>query len=128
MHLLSTASLDSLNRGLEANGSPAISMDRFRPNIVVAGRSEPYREDGLRRVSIGAARLGYAKLAIRCVVTTVDQDSGAKAGPEPLRTLAEYRRAAEGGLAFGAKFAVTGTGTISVGDEVRVQQWGVSEL
>lgn len=128
VHLLSTASLDSLNRRLAANGSPAMSVDRFRPNIVVAGWNEPHAEDGLRRVSIGAAGLGYAKLAIRCVVTTVDQDSGTRAGPEPLRTLAEYRRAAEGGLAFGTKFAVTGTGTISVGDEVRVQQWGVSEL
>ena len=78
-------------------------------------------------MSIGVARLGYAKLAIRCVVTTVGQDSGAKSGPEPLRTLAGYRRAAEGGLAFGVTSAVTGTGTISVGDEVRVQQWGVSE-
>jgi uncharacterized protein YcbX len=35
----------------------------------------------------GAARaLGYAKLAIRCMVTMVDQRTGNKAGPEPLRT------------------------------------------
>jgi uncharacterized protein YcbX len=58
----------------------------------------------------------------------VDQEFGAKAGPEPLRTLADYRRAAEGGVAFGAKFAVVRPGKLSVGDEVVVSSWGASEL
>ena len=77
---------------------------------------------------IGDAELRCAKPAARCAVTTVDQDAGSKSGPESLKTLADYRRAAEGGLAFGAKFAVIEEGKLSVGDEVVVRAWGPSEL
>jgi uncharacterized protein YcbX len=71
---------------------------------------------------------GYAKLAIRCAVTMVDQDSGTRAGPEPLRTLATYRRAPEGGVAFGVKLSVVRPGKLALGDEVNVQSWGEPEL
>jgi uncharacterized protein YcbX len=58
----------------------------------------------------------------------VNQQTGAKAGPEPLRTLATYRRATEGGVAFGTKYAVLRPGKLSAGDEVHVTSWGESEL
>ncbi|QBI54339.1 MOSC domain protein [Streptomonospora litoralis] len=103
-------------------------MSRFRPNIVLDGDAEPHVEDGMRAVGIGGAELGYAKPAIRCAVTTVDQDTGAKAGPEPLTTLARYRRAPRGGVAFGAEFAVVRPGKISVGDEVAVTAWDEPEV
>ena len=103
-------------------------MSRFRPNIVVGGWDEPHREDRARRITVGHAELGFAKLAIRCVVTTVDQEAGAKEGPEPLRTLAGYRHAALGGVTFGVKFSVVAPGTLSVGDEVIVSSWRESEL
>jgi uncharacterized protein YcbX len=121
--LTSLSSLDLLNERLTQRGGEPLPMNRFRPNIVVAGWDEPHIEDRARRIAIGAAELGYAKLAIRCVVTTVDQESGTKTGPEPLRTLADYRRVAEG-LAFGAKFAVARPGKLAIGDEVIVSCWG----
>ncbi|RFS82097.1 MOSC domain-containing protein [Actinomadura spongiicola] len=123
--LISRASLQGLNARLEG---PALPMNRFRPNIVVDGWDRPHREDEARRVIIGNGELGYAKLAIRCVVTTVDQHTGVKSGPEPLRTLAAYRRASSGGVAFGAKFAVVRPGKLAVGDEVVVTSWEESEL
>ncbi|MGW2560899.1 hypothetical protein ACWCXB_16965 [Streptomyces sp. NPDC001514] len=49
-------------------------------------------------------------------------------GPEPLRTLADYRRAAPCGVAFGAKFSVLRPGKVSVGDDMVVSLWGESEL
>lgn len=119
VHLLSTATLDDLNKRLADQGSPAMPMTRFRPNIVVDGWADPHVEDSARRISAGAAELAYAKPAIRCVITTVDQERGVKTGKEPLRTLATYRRV-EGGLAFGAKFAVTGPGRIRLGDKVDI--------
>ncbi|MEU6556646.1 MOSC N-terminal beta barrel domain-containing protein [Streptomyces sp. NPDC046915] len=128
VHILSLASWDLLNERMAARGGAPLPMDRFRPNIVVDGWDEPHTEDLARRIAIGDAELRYAKLAIRCVVTMVDQATGAKAGPEPLRTLAGYRRAAEGGVAFGSKFAVHRPGKLSVGDEVIVGAWGESEL
>ncbi len=127
VHILSVSSLALLNEKLRSAGQPTVPMERFRPNIVVEGWEHAHTEDLLRSVTIGGCRLGYAKLALRCVVTTVDQRSGHKAGPEPLRTLAGYRRT-EGGLAFGTKFAVVRPGTVSVGDPVAVTGWGASEM
>ncbi|MFF3013145.1 MOSC domain-containing protein [Streptomyces sp. NPDC057939] len=147
VHLLSRASLTLLNRRMAERGSPPLSMNRFRPNIVVdSGDSHdhdhdhdhdqesgidwaavPHAEDRARRITIGSAELGYAKLAVRCAVTLVAQDVGARQGPEPLRTLAGYRRAASGGVVFGTKFSVLTPGKLSVGDEVAVKEWGDAE-
>ncbi|MEU5159423.1 MOSC N-terminal beta barrel domain-containing protein [Streptomyces sp. NPDC020875] len=128
VHLISRASLRELNTRLAERSGGPLPMDRFRPNIVVEGWDEPHTEDRIRRVTIGTAELAYAKLAVRCAVTTVEQTTAARSGPEPLRTLADYRRAATGGVAFGTKFAVLGTGKLSVGDEITVASWGDSEL
>ncbi|WP_432130101.1 MOSC domain-containing protein [Streptomyces tendae] len=127
VHLLSAASVALLNEKLRSAGHPAVPMERFRPNIVVDGWEHAHTEDLLRRMTIGDCELGYAKLALRCVVTTVDQRTARRVGPEPLRTLAGYRRT-KGGLALGAKFAVVRPGTVSVGDPVVVTRWGASEV
>ncbi|MGW2326778.1 MOSC domain-containing protein [Streptomyces sp. NPDC001700] len=128
IHVLSRSTLDLLNERLGERGAPPLAMDRFRPNIVVDGWDVPHTEDRAHRITVADAELGYAKLAIRCGVTMVDQQAGAKAGPEPLRTLATYRRAAEGGIAFGTKYAVLRPGKLSVGDEVHVASWGEPEV
>ncbi|MCW2934336.1 MAG: molybdenum cofactor sulfurase [Actinomycetia bacterium] len=113
---------------LAERGAAPLPVNRFRPNIVAAGWEDPHVEDRARRITAGDAELGYAKLAIRCSVTLVDQEAGTRAGPEPLRTLAGYRRAAAGGVAIGSKLAVLRPGKLSVGDEVNVSAWGESEL
>ncbi|WP_307829392.1 MOSC domain-containing protein [Actinomadura viridis] len=126
VHILSRSSLDALNERIAAGGGRPVPMARFRPNIVVDGWGEPHEEDRVRRAAVGGAELGFAKLAIRCAVTLVDQDTGARSGPEPLRTLAAYRRASGGGVAFGAKFSVVRPGKVSVGEEVTVTAWDAS--
>lgn len=103
-------------------------MSRFRPNIGAGGWDDPHREDQARRLAIGDTELGYAKLAIRCAVTLVDQAAGIKLGPEPIRTLATYRRAPAGGVAFGSKFSVLRPGTLAVGDNIAVTEWSASGL
>ncbi|WP_405551684.1 MOSC domain-containing protein [Streptomyces sp. NBC_01171] len=127
VHILSRATLDLLNEKLGERGADPLPMNRFRPNIVVDGWPEPHTEDRAHHLTLGSAELGYTKLAVRCAVTTVDQETAARSGPEPLRTLAGYRRAAQGGVVFGAKFAVLRPGKVSVGDEVVVGEWGESE-
>ncbi|WP_414505217.1 MOSC domain-containing protein [Streptomyces sp. NEAU-L66] len=124
MHVLSLASFDDLNRRIAAAGRPPVPMDRFRPNLVVDGWDTPQTEDRVRRVTVGGGELGFTKLAVRCAVTLVDQRTGGKAGPEPLRTLASYRRVPEGGVAFGSKFSVLATGKVTVGDAFEVTEWG----
>jgi MOSC domain-containing protein len=103
-------------------------MARFRPNIVISRWDEPHLEDRVRWLTIGNAKLAYAKLAIRCAVPLVDQQTGAKAGREPLRTLAAYRRASPGGIAFGVKLSVVSPGKLAMGDNVCVSSWDDSEF
>ncbi|MFF3541032.1 MOSC domain-containing protein [Streptomyces platensis] len=124
VHVISLASFDDLNRRIAAAGRPPVLMERFRPNFVVDGWDAPQTEDRARRITVGGGVLGFTKLAIRCAVTLVDQRTGGKAGPEPLRTLATYRRVPEGGVAFGSKFSVVATGKVAVGDAFEVTEWG----
>jgi uncharacterized protein YcbX len=111
-----TASLDALNTliaaGDRAEEGP-LPMNRFRPNAVVDG-TVPWAEDGWRRVRIGEVAFRVPKPCARCVVTTTDQDSGAR-GREPLRTLGRHRRIGSG-LVFGQNLIPEHSGTLRVGD------------
>jgi len=109
--VLSTASLEALNERL----SEPVSIDRFRPNLVVGGGT-PHVEDAWTTVRIGEVELVACKPCPRCVVTTIDPQSGAR-GKEPLRTLARYRTR-EGGVMFGQNLVHLGRGTLRVGDAV----------
>ncbi|OLT13488.1 molybdenum cofactor sulfurase [Pseudonocardia sp. CNS-139] len=119
VHLTSWESWEALNGRIVERGDEPVAMARFRPNIVVSGLAAAHAEDRLRRVAVGGAELGFTKLAVRCAVTTVDQLTGERVGPEPLRTLAGYRRHPDGGVTFGVKFSVTRPGPVAVGDELR---------
>ena len=109
--LLSEASLGDLNARLPT----AVPMNRFRPNLVVAGVG-PFAEDGWDRVRIGEVEFVVTKPCDRCVLTTVDQDTGV-GGVEPLRTLAAYRKR-PGGVMFGVNMAHTARGRLRTGDAV----------
>lgn len=124
--LTAESSLDDLNRRIAARGARPVPMDRFRPNIIVTGWSAPFTEDRVRIATVGGVELGYAVRAVRCAVPTVDQATGAKDGPEPTRTLADFRREPDygGGVSFGVKAAVLTSGDIAVGDEITVERWG----
>nr|WP_167217421.1 MOSC N-terminal beta barrel domain-containing protein [Kribbella shirazensis] len=123
--ITSQASLDELNARILEHGGDAIPMNRFRPNLVISGWTEPHTEDKVLRMTAGAVEIGYSARGIRCAVPTVDQATGAKSGPEPTRTLATYRRepAYGGGVSFGIKAAVLAPGTLRVGDEITVHEW-----
>ncbi|WP_405759144.1 MOSC N-terminal beta barrel domain-containing protein [Streptomyces sp. NBC_01420] len=119
----STASLAGLNVRIAARGDAApVPMDRFRANIVLTGDDEPHFEDRVARMTVGTAELAYSVRALRCNVPLVDQRTGRRAGPEPVRTLATYRREPDFGnkLSFGAKNAVVREGVVRVGDPVLV--------
>ena len=114
---ISQASLDDLNRRLAARGHGALPMNRFRPNIVLAG-SDAYAEDGWRDVRIGEAVLRGVKPCGRCEVTTTDQSTGEVRGPEPLATLSTYRDSREFGVMFGMNLVAVTPGRVRVGDAV----------
>jgi uncharacterized protein YcbX len=113
--LISEASLDDLNRRLTA----PLPMNRFRPNLVVAG-AEPFAEDRWRRLRIGSLEFRVAKPCPRCVITTVDQALGRSLSSEPLRTLATFRRNANGEVDFGQNLLHAGTGRLEIGMPVEL--------
>jgi uncharacterized protein len=113
--IVSEASLADLNARLPG---PPLPIDRFRPNLVVTG-CEPFAEDGWSELRIGAMTFRTAKPCSRCVITTIDQTTG-EPGPEPLRTLARYRRV-DGRVMFGQNLVHAGRGTVRVGDAVSVE-------
>lgn len=109
--MVSEASLAELNGRLEA----PVPMDRFRPNLVVAG-GEAFQEDQWGPVTVGEVPFRGVKLCGRCKVTTVDQRT-AEQGVEPLQTLATYRTAG-GKVVFGQNLVQLETGMVRVGDAV----------
>ncbi|MFE4537403.1 MOSC domain-containing protein [Streptomyces scopuliridis] len=115
-----TASLDALNSLIAQGDHPdegPLPMERFRPNLVVAGAS-PWEEDDWQRIAVGAVTFRVAKPCGRCVITTTDQRTGER-GKEPLRTLGHYRRFGSQ-LIFGQNLVPESTGTLRVGDPVTV--------
>lgn len=120
--LISEESLADLNARL----SKPLPMNRFRPNLVVAG-GEPFAEDRWTRIEIGGIPLRVVKPCGRCLVTTTDQATGER-GKEPLRTLATYRKRG-GEVLFGQNVVHEGRGWLRVGDPVRADHlpadgWG----
>jgi uncharacterized protein len=109
--LISEASLEDLNARLEE----PITMERFRPNIVVSG-TEPYAEDGYSEVRLGEISFRGVKRCDRCSVTTIDPLTG-EGGKEPLRTLAQYRLEDQR-VWFGMNLIHDSTGVLRVGDAV----------
>jgi uncharacterized protein YcbX len=77
----------------------------------------PFEEDSWGRVHVGDVPVRVVRPCPRCATTTVDQQSGIK-GVEPLRTLATFRRLADGGVAFGMNVRFEGPGVLRVGDAV----------
>jgi uncharacterized protein YcbX len=99
--VISQASLDDLNARLQAQGRPALPMNRFRPNIVVAGIGA-FEEDFTEAFDFGDTALKPVKPCARCTVPSVDQAT-AEIGPDPLDVLRTYRvdPKVDGGITFG---------------------------
>jgi uncharacterized protein len=115
--VIGDGSLDLLNQKLVANGEAAVPMQRFRPNIVVAGAT-PHAEDSWKVVRLGDVLIDVVKPCARCAITTVDVASGI-AGKEPLRTLSTYRKVGND-VRFGQNAVHRSLGVLRVGDPVLV--------
>lgn len=102
----STASLTELNRRLLAAGHDAVSMQRFRPNLVLDGIDEAHGEDFIDELTIespdGPVLLKLVKPCGRCTIPDVDPASALQ-GHVVADTMAAYRAEPRlgGALAFG---------------------------
>jgi uncharacterized protein YcbX len=123
MLVIGEASLADLNHKLQAQGRPALPMNRFRPNLVLAGIGA-FEEDYARSIRIGDALLKPVKPCTRCGMPAVEQSTG-EIGPNPIDILQNYRTNAKvaGGIAFGMNtILLEGEGQLlRVGQEVEVE-------
>ncbi|PZX51830.1 hypothetical protein LV84_03588 [Algoriphagus ratkowskyi] len=111
--LIGQNSLADLNVRLDET----VFMNRFRPNIVFSG-GEPFAEDSWKKIQIGQLDFQVVKPCARCVMITVDQDTGIK-GTEPLKTLATYRKVGHK-ILFGQNMVALSNGVLNVGDEIKM--------
>lgn len=107
--ILGQESLEELNSRLENK----VRMDRFRPNIVFGGGAALV-EDSWKKIKIGEVEFQVVKPCARCVLTTIDQQTGVQS-KEPLKTLASYRTR-DNKVYFGQNMVALQQGILQVGD------------
>ncbi|BDA46796.1 probable molybdenum cofactor sulfurase [Coccomyxa sp. Obi] len=104
-----SSSLEDVNRRLlqktsadaTSNTPPfQVEAERFRPNLLFSGNIKPYEEDEWRSLRIDECQFNVTGPCARCQVVCTDQEEGLRGGPEPLLTLAAYRRT-RGQIHFG---------------------------
>lgn len=105
-----SASLADLNERLAVRGEAPVTMQRFRPNLVLGGLA-PWDEDHLGEIEIdtadGPVRLRLVKPCVRCSIPDVDPATAAT-GHAVRDVLAGFRADARmnGGLTFGMNAVV----------------------
>ncbi|PHR55078.1 MAG: MOSC domain-containing protein [Robiginitomaculum sp.] len=117
-----TASLDALNAHIVASGGDPVPMSRFRPNVVVHSE-EAWGEDNWKSLQIGDVVLDLVKPCTRCIMTTLDQNTGKKQSREPLRALKTLRTSPDpnnAGVIFGMNAVVRKTGDVQINTPVQL--------
>ena len=132
LQIASEASLKDLNSRLEKiPGADALTIERFRPNIIVRGRDDhPWEEDTWKRVRITTVLpdremlfkldLDVVARCARCQVPNVNPDTAEKHAKEPWTELMKFRRVDQGGPAkykpcFGMLCVPKNEGIVMVG-------------
>jgi hypothetical protein len=117
------ASLDDVNLRLAGAEAVPVPMNRFRPNVVLAGLGA-YAEDRIDSATTGGVTLQAVRRCVRCEIPDIDQET-AKRTDQPMQTLASYRGdlAESGAVTFGVYCVVSaGSGeTITVGQSVEIR-------
>lgn len=117
------ASLDAVNEYVTAKGQAALPMSRFRPNIVINSTDTPWIEDSWKRIKIGDVVFDCVKPCTRCIMTTLDPDSGESRGNISLDALGHLRRSGDKrlkGVLFGVNAIPLNEGRVRQGDTVTV--------
>ncbi|CAH2094506.1 unnamed protein product [Euphydryas editha] len=89
-NLINQASVDDLNTRLDEDCH--VTPRNFRPNFVLTG-AKPYEEDNWKFIKIGNNVFEIVKPCLRCILTTIDPETGVyNAKTEPLKMLKTYRQ------------------------------------
>lgn len=117
--IASSASVAELSR--RGGRDEPVDAGRFRMTIELDG-CEPHEEDTWagRRVKLGRAVVRVGEPVPRCVVTTLDPNTGVRDFPT-LEVIKDYRGVTvDGGLPFGVYADVVDPGLVRVGDPVEL--------
>ena len=122
--ITSWESLSKLNQGLNEKKSKEVSMNRFRPNIVVQGVDDLEKMTA-SDLSCDEAQysFGLRKPCKRCKIVTINQDTGEIMEPkEPLATLVKlkFSDAIKGALFGQNAILISENCAIRVGDELKL--------
>lgn len=114
--LINQASFEALQLRCPSN----IVIEQFRPNLIIRG-AETFAEDSWQTIRIGEVIFDLVKPCSRCVLTTVNTESGRKhPQEEPLRTLQKFRTAENGNVDFGQNMIARNNGIIRLNDQIEV--------
>jgi hypothetical protein len=120
--ITTTGSLRALNDATLEMGEAGFGMDRFRPNIVIDDEA-PFADDRWAAVEIGGIRYDLVKPCARCIMTTQDQLTGERGGPDPMPAMRKLRMSLDrrvAGVLFGWNAVPKAQGKVSIGDSVSV--------
>ncbi|MEN9908977.1 MAG: hypothetical protein RLZZ540_2126 [Bacteroidota bacterium] len=119
--IIGQSSLDDLNSRM----AKAVSIRRFRPNFVFSG-GEAYEEETWKEFTIGTLSFYGVKPSGRCVMITVDPESGTISGKDPLLTLSKYKNVGNK-VIFGQNVIAQQHGSLKVNDVVTVVKHSASK-
>lgn len=147
LQVASEASIKDLDRRVSAKGGNVprdLTIERFRPNIIVKGRDDhPWEEDTWKRIRITTTlhneeaiyRIDLDAVArcARCQVPNVNPDTAEKHAKEPWDELMKFRRVDTGGPAkwkpcFGMLCIPKQEGKIAVGAKLEVLETTANHL
>lgn len=139
IQIASESSLAELNSRLKLKGANEITIERFRPNIIIKG-GEPWSEDSWKKVRINGDSSYWTSLTggnlhavdvdvvarcARCTVPNVDPDTAEKDAHQPWDLLVSYRRVDEGikfKPCFGMLCCPRNEGSVEVGMRFEVME------
>ena len=139
VQIASESSLAELNSRLKQKGEGEITIERFRPNVIIKG-GEPWSEDSWKTVRINgdssywttltggnlkAVDVDVVARCARCTVPNVDPETAEKHAHQPWDLLVSYRRVDEGikfKPCFGMLCCPRSEGDIEVGMRFEVME------
>jgi uncharacterized protein YcbX len=94
-----------------------LSVERFRPNIVVSG-CDAFAEDNWKRIAINGVEFDIVKSCSRCVIPTLDLNTSEKQ-PDVMQVMLKHRKQGKK-VMMGQNAVHRGLGVLEVGQVIEV--------
>lgn len=121
--VINQASLSNLNEKLKT----PIPQDRFRSNITFDS-ALPWLEEYAESMRIGDIHLTNGRKCDRCVITTIDQETGTRSSAEPLASLRGLRPSEDKKIYFGMRYSFKEQGAIKIGDPICIAKSNFTDM